>query len=214
MAIPKQIFQTFKSNKLPLLTRFHVWQLKRKNPEYSYHFFDDEAIDTFLKENFDERIFNAYKKITIGAAKADFFRYAILFKKGGVYLDIDSLIKTKIDDFILPTDKALIALEGHGVHYCQWALFFEAGHPFLRQIIDDIVENIEENKYPKDVHQTTGPTAFTLAVKKVLEQNENVTYREIGKDYDHHAKFSYPMSKFFIYGLSRKGHWRNMQNHH
>lgn len=211
MAIPKQIFQTFKSKKLPLLTRYHIWNLKRKNPKYQYHFYDDEAIEIFLKENFDQRTFDAFKKITIGAAKADFFRYAILYKKGGVYLDIDSLITSKIDDFILPTDEALIALEGHGVHYCQWALFFNAGHPFLKQLLNDIVENIEHNKFPNDVHQTTGPTAYTTAIKKVLDNNKNVVYREIGADYDNHAKFSYPMSKFFIYGLSRKGHWQHEQ---
>jgi mannosyltransferase OCH1-like enzyme len=211
MAIPKQIFQTFKSKKLPFLTKFHIWNLKRKNPEYTYHFYDDAAIESFLVENCDEKILHAYKKLTIGAAKADFFRYAILYIKGGVYLDIDSLITTKIDDFILPTDEALIALEGHGHHYCQWALFFNAGHPFLKQLLEDIVDNIEQNRFPNDVHQTTGPTAYTLAIKKVIEQSSDTIFREIGKDYDNHAKFSYPMSKFFIYGLGRKGHWRKQQ---
>jgi len=211
MAIPKQIFQTFKTSKLPFLTRFHIWHLKRKNPEYTYHFYDDAAIEAFLVENFDEKIFNAYKKIKIGAAKADFFRYAILYIKGGVYLDIDSLITSKIDNFIIPSDEALIALEKHGEYYCQWALFYNAGHPFLKQTLADIAENIEENKFPDDVHQTTGPTAYTKAIKKVLVQNNTTVYREIGKDYDNHAKFSYPMSKFFIYGLGRKGHWKNQQ---
>jgi inositol phosphorylceramide mannosyltransferase catalytic subunit len=211
MAIPKQIFQTFKTKKLPFISRFHIWNLKRKNPEYSYSFYDDEAIDNFIKNNFEQRVFSAYKKLKIGASKADFFRYAILYKKGGVYLDIDSLITTKIDNFILPTDEAVVALEKHLEFYCQWALFFNSGHPFLKQIIDDMVENIENNNYPKSVHKTTGPTAFTIAIKKIISNNNNVKYREIGPDYDNHAKFSYPMSKFFIYGFRKKNHWKNIE---
>lgn len=211
MAIPKQIFQTFKNRNLPWLTQFHIWNLKRKNPDYQYFFYDDKAIDNFLSQNFDQKTVNAYKKLTIGAAKADFFRYAILYKKGGVYLDIDSLISTKLDDFILPNDEAIISFESHGTHYCQWALFFNAGHPFLKHVLDDIIENIEDNKFPNDVHQTTGPSAFTLAIKKVIKNFNEVKFREIGADYENHAKFSYPMSKFFLYGFSRKLHWRKAQ---
>jgi mannosyltransferase OCH1-like enzyme len=211
MAIPKQIFQTYKTNKLPWLTQFHIWRLKKKNPNYAYFFYDDKGIDVFLKENFEEKVYNAYKKLNIGAAKADFFRYAILFKKGGVYLDIDSLIISKIDDFVNLDDKALISLEKHGIHYCQWALFFESNHPFLKQVLEDIIENIEQNNFPNDVHQTTGPSAFTKAIKSVLDKNQNMKFRTLGFDYDNHAKFSYPMSKFFLYGLSRKNHWRKKQ---
>lgn len=45
MAIPKQIFQTFKTKKLPLITRFHIWNIKRRNPEYRYFFYDDHDIE-------------------------------------------------------------------------------------------------------------------------------------------------------------------------
>ena len=211
MAIPKQIFQTYKTSKLPWLTQFHIWCLKKKNPNYAYYFYDDEAIENFLKENFEEKVYHTYKKLNIGAAKADFFRYAILFKKGGVYLDIDSLINSKIDDFVKPDDEALISLEKHGLCFCQWALFFEANHPFLKKTLEDIIENIEKNNFPNDVHQTTGPTAFTKAIKSLLDIKQNFNFRTLGFDYDNHAKFSYSMSKFFLYGFSRKNHWRKQQ---
>jgi len=110
--------------------------MKSKNPEYDYQFYDDERIDNFIRDEFGQEIFNLYKRISIGAAKADFFRYAILYKKGGIYLDIDSLILNKLDDFILPTDSAVISLESHLEHYAQWALVFEAGHPFLKKRIN------------------------------------------------------------------------------
>ena len=208
MRIPKVIYQTFKTSKVPLVTKWHIWRMKKRNPEYAYQFYDDAMIEDFIQNSFEKDVFELYKKINLGAAKADFFRYAILYKKGGVYLDIDSMFLTKIDEIITPEDSAVISLETHGVNYVQWALFFEAGHPFLKETLTQIIENIKTNKYPKDVYRMTGPEVFTKAIKKCKEAAA-VHYREIGADYDKKAKFSYPMSKFFLYGFSRKTHWRN-----
>jgi len=81
MAVPKQIFQTFKSKKLPWITKLHIWNMKRKNPEYCYFFYDDNDIQKFITNEFPPEYIESYNKLTIGAAKADFFRYAILYKK-------------------------------------------------------------------------------------------------------------------------------------
>ncbi|MFA9290442.1 MAG: glycosyltransferase family 32 protein [Solirubrobacteraceae bacterium] len=124
MSIPKIIYQTFKTSKLPLLTKWHIMRLKQKNPNYTHEFYDDARIEKFIKEEFEPEIYNLYKKINIGATKADFFRYAILYKKGGIYLDIDSLFLTKLNEIILHNDNAIICLDTQNAHYVQWALFF------------------------------------------------------------------------------------------
>lgn len=206
MAIPKIIYQTFKTSNLPLLTKFHIWNLKRKNPEYDYQFYDDDRIDSFIKIEFDKDTYELYKQINIGAAKADFFRYAILYKKGGIYLDIDSLILKKLDDFILPTDGAIISLESNLEFYIQFALFFEAGHPFMEKTLETVINNLKENTL-SGPHEITGPTAYTKGIKAALQENSDCNYREFGFDYEKIVKFSYPMSKTFLYGFSRKNHW-------
>jgi mannosyltransferase OCH1-like enzyme len=182
--------------------------MRKKNPAYDYQFYDDARIENFLKEEFEPEIYDIYKKINIGAAKADFFRYAILYKKGGVYLDIDSLFFKKLDDIILPDDHAIITLEGNLELYAQFALFFEAGHPFLKKTIEMAVENLKANKYPHNVHKMTGPTVFTSAVRECISENHAIQYRQMGVDYNGLVKFSYPMSKTFLYGFSRKNHWK------
>jgi mannosyltransferase OCH1-like enzyme len=133
MAIPKIIYQTFKTDQLPFLTQWHVYKLQRRNPEYQYQFYDDDRISEFIRSEYGANTLHLYRRINIGAAKADFFRYAVLFKTGGVYLDMDSLNIVQLDKFILPTDSALISLEKHREYYVQWALIFEAGHPFLEK---------------------------------------------------------------------------------
>jgi mannosyltransferase OCH1-like enzyme len=184
--------------------------MKKRNPSYDYWFYDDLMIDDFVENEFEPEIFDLFKRINIGAAKADFFRYAILLKKGGIYLDIDSLFLTKLDDIILPSDQAIISLGSHKKSYIQWALFFEAGHPFLKKTLEMVIENIRANKYPHDIHRMTGPTVYTEAIRNCIKESPNIAYRQTGEDYDNKLKFSYRMSKFFLYGISRKNHWKTL----
>lgn len=208
MPIPKIIHQTFKSANLPFLTRWHISQFRKKNPEYAYEFYDDQRIERFISQEFDHETLNLYQKLNIGAAKADFFRYAVLLKNGGVYLDIDSLINGKLDDFILPTDVAIISSENNPGLLVQWALFFEPGHPFLKKTLELVLDNIRNNTYPHDVHKMTGPSVYTQAVNYCINADPNILYRRLGVDYNGHLKFKYALSKI----LYPKGdHWKKMQ---
>ena len=209
MAIPKIIHQTFKSSKLPWLTRWHISRFKRKNPEYHYEFYDDLRIEKFLSEEFNDDILKTYQRLNIGAAKADFFRYAVLLKKGGVYIDIDSAIKGRLDDFIRADDSAIISSEKNPGLYVQWALVFEAGHPFLKKTLELVCENIKHNSYPHDVHQMTGPSVYTKAIEQALKENPHIKYRVLGIDYNGHLKFKYLFSKFSLYNKGE--HWKKLQ---
>ena len=211
MPIPKTIFQTFKSSSLPWITKWHIYRMKKMNPNYAYEFYTDERIIEFIRTYFGIDTLNIYLKIQVGAAKADFFRYLVLFNFGGIYLDIDSQIKKPLDKLIQTNDKAIISLEDNQRFYVQWAMLYEANHPFLAKTIEIVVENIRHNKYPIDSHKMTGPSAYTEAIHRCLEENPSISYRQFGIDYNGHFKFSYPMSKFFLY--NKKDHWKQMQQH-
>lgn len=85
MSIPKQLFQTWKTknitNELKEITG--TWQQKNKN--YKYFLYDDDECENFIKNNFDNDVLSAYKKIIIGAFKADLWRVCILYQLGGFY---------------------------------------------------------------------------------------------------------------------------------
>jgi mannosyltransferase OCH1-like enzyme len=53
----------------------------------------------------------AYNAINpkLGAAKADVWRYAVMWCYGGFYMDYDSDFSVLLDDAILPTDTLLVA---------------------------------------------------------------------------------------------------------
>lgn len=210
MPIPKIIHQTFKSADLPFLTRWHIARFRKKNADYAYEFYDDARIEQFIRSEFGDEVFFLYKKINIGAAKADFFRYAVLLKKGGIYLDIDCKVKGSFDYMVRPDDNALLSLEKHHDFYVQWAMFYEPGHPFLQKTMEMIYDNIRENKYPHDVHQMTGPAVYTLAINECLKENPDIPYRMFGIEYDNYLRDKYKLAKFFLY-KRKSEHWKKQQ---
>lgn len=88
--IPKNIYQTFLSSNLPDEIKQIIDNNKKMCSDYNFIFYDDNDCELFIKNNFDENVYKAYMSINsvYGAMKADFFRYCILYKKGGIYLDI------------------------------------------------------------------------------------------------------------------------------
>ncbi|WP_316810416.1 glycosyltransferase family 32 protein [Pedobacter heparinus] len=208
MPIPKVIYQTFKSAELPFINRLAIKWLKLRNKDYRYEFYDDERIVSFILEAYGEEVLGLYHQLNIGAAKADFFRYAILYKKGGVYLDIDAYVLGRLDDIIKPADAAVISKERFPNIFVQWALIYEAGHPFLKRTLEVVLENIRQNAYPNSVHWMTGPTAYSKAVLECMAADPEAKYRILGEDYKKAIRPRLPLSKLLYKGHQ---HWRKME---
>ena len=87
--IPKIIFQTWKTKE----PNGSIDKLRNtwisKNPEFAYEYYDDNDIKTFIETHFDDRVKKCYSRILNGSLKADFFRYCVVYIKGGLYIDID-----------------------------------------------------------------------------------------------------------------------------
>jgi mannosyltransferase OCH1-like enzyme len=184
MAIPKIIYQTYVNNKLPIITKLFVWWTKRVNKDYRYEFYDDHRIERFLKDKFTPEVWEAYNKIAIGAAKADFFRYAILYKHGGVYVDIDGAIVRPLSEIILPEDVAVISREVHPNLFVQWALIYDKEHPFMKRTLDKCIENINANRAPHNVLYMTGPNVYSEVINEAISKSEDIPFRILGTDYD------------------------------
>jgi mannosyltransferase OCH1-like enzyme len=86
--IPLNIYQTWTTLNLPSKMKETVDELKNTNPEFKHYLYDDKMCRDFIKENFNKDVLYAFDKLKPGAYKADLFRYCILYKNGGVYLDI------------------------------------------------------------------------------------------------------------------------------
>ena len=125
MSIPKVIYQTWKHKNLCSNLIKIRENIQKLNPDYKIIIYDDNEIDEFIKSNFDEYIYDTYSKLNIGAARADFWRYCILYKYGGVYLDMDSEIIKSLDDLIDENDQAIITRESNKGYFNNWIMIFQ-----------------------------------------------------------------------------------------
>jgi mannosyltransferase OCH1-like enzyme len=86
--IPLHIYQTWHTKDLPPKMYECVEKLKKANPEFTHHLYDDVECREFIKNNFEQDVLDAYDNLIPGAYKADLWRYCILYINGGIYLDI------------------------------------------------------------------------------------------------------------------------------
>ena len=71
---------------------------------FHINFFDDVRARSFMKEHFPQ-FFDTYSKLKLGAHRADLWRYCILYKYGGVYLDIKVVPRVDLSTFKEYKDK-------------------------------------------------------------------------------------------------------------
>ncbi len=81
-----------------------------RNSNWEVHICDNQCKDSFINTTFADTSINwAYNVINplIGAARADIWRYCVLYLHGGLYLDDDSDIKVPLDNVIPIVDLKL-----------------------------------------------------------------------------------------------------------
>ena len=91
--IEKNIFQSWHTKQLHPLVQQKINSFKELNSDYSYYLYDDNDMDDFVNQHFSGEISELYNKLNIIVAKVDFWRYLVLYKYGGIYLDMDLVLK-------------------------------------------------------------------------------------------------------------------------
>ncbi len=102
--IPKVIVQTHRD---PTIGAEHreTWLLQ--NPGFEYRFFTDEQCRDFFSEHMP-RLLEIYNKLPHPVQKADLFRYAYIYKFGGIYSDVDTVCLAPLSSYIDLESEALV----------------------------------------------------------------------------------------------------------
>ena len=197
--IPRTIHQTYPSRfdtgGWPAILLENLDHIRSLNPGWSHQVHNDEGISRFIQHHYGQEVLRAYNRINpcYGPARADLFRYLLLYALGGVYLDIKGGITRPLDQVLRPGDDYLISqwrnrpgdpFEEWGLHpelshvpggeFQQWFIIASPRHPFLKAVIRRVLANIEA--YRPETHGTghigvlrvTGPLAYTLAITPLL----------------------------------------------
>ena len=206
--IPRLIHQIFLTGELSSRLKRHVVDLKARNPGWTHTLYDNERAERFIVEHYNLRMLGIYRRIdpAYGAARADLLRHLIVYKLGGVYLDVKSDARRPLDEVLYPDDKYILTQwrngpgqpqQGYGLHpelehiyggeYQNYHLIAAPGHPFTEAVINKIVGNILcyrpwSGVGKMGVVRTTGPVAYTLAVHplRAMAPHRLVTEEEIG----------------------------------
>ena len=165
--IPKIIYQTWFTKNIPEEILEYRYKMLKKNPDYKYYLYDDIEMNNFVKSNYDNRTYLNFNKLKVPTAKADFWRYLILYKTGGIYLDMDSTIDINLNKFIRKNEHAILSKEKNKDVFIQWCLIFNKNHPILKEVIDLVNYNIDNNLYKNDILNLTGPKIFTKALHNI-----------------------------------------------
>ena len=96
--IPKIIVSTY-FNKEKIPTKVYN-NIKKYAPNYRFIVFDDNDIIIFLKKNYPKKVLETFHSLNKGPHKADLFRYCYLYKFGGIYIDIKTVLIKNIDDIL------------------------------------------------------------------------------------------------------------------
>ena len=161
--IPKIIHQTWKTDEIPAKHLKFVNKVKTLNPEWSYKLWTDQDNDEFVKKEYPDfyKVFTGFSR---GIMRADVIRYLIMYKTGGVYLDLDYEVLKPFDfgrnEIILPL--ALSTKEGNSADMLgNCFLASVPGHKFWRDVIDDLKENPPAVTDYTQVMDATGPGLLT-----------------------------------------------------
>lgn len=187
--IPKNIFQSWKTKNLSNEMKNVVDNTKKMNPEYVYELWDDKDCRQFLLDNFGINYANAFDTLIPGAFKCDFWRYAVLYIHGGVYMDLDMIPLIPFREMIKPTDRFLSIVDrDNGFNsniripgIFQSFIACEPKHPIIKYALDLTFSNIVGRKTSTLTSlDISGPTVMLNAVNLYFKNPDTFALIKVG----------------------------------
>ena len=157
--IPKIIHQTWKTDVPPSKWIPFIEKVKKLNPEWEYILWTDADNDEFVKTNFPD-FYNVFNNFSRGIMRADVIRYLIMYKIGGVYLDLDYEVLKPFEfgdhKLILPLNRSLkFGDKENTIGNCFFASI--PNHKFWADVIYDLQHNTPVVSDYSQIVQATGP---------------------------------------------------------
>ncbi|KAL1520967.1 hypothetical protein AB1Y20_022525 [Prymnesium parvum] len=158
LQVPRVIYQTYRLRTVSTEMWENVCRIFELNPDWSYEFYDDERCAALISGEFGSRVSEAFARLRAGAAKADLWRYCVLYMYGGVYLDMDAGVNRALSHCIKPHTR-FIPMYDAEANLIQWVLIAAPKQPLLRRCIEESTARILAGE--PNIFVATGPTVLT-----------------------------------------------------
>ena len=176
--------------------KFPLEHTMKNLPGWNQVILGNKEKDEFMYKYFgkDHIITKAYFMINpkFQVARGDLLRYLILYVHGGLYIDFKSCVTKPLPD--IPMNKDLVIRTWYAQRHIftqgeiiNWFAYGKRGSPIIKDIINQIVDNIlhyKERQYLKSITNistsqpkriilaTTGPIAVSIAILRSKHRNK------------------------------------------
>jgi hypothetical protein len=166
------------TNKLPdELPEYHnicYKQIKNLYPNEEYHLYSGEELEEIIKNNFDNDVFTAYKKLRPYSYKGDLARFCLLYLYGGLYIDlniklINIIPNLNMVEFFAFRDIAKSSKRSWSVSTS--IIFATKKSKIIKKCIDIIVENCKKEHYGI---MPIEPTACIVLGRAIMSFNQDI----------------------------------------
>ena len=175
--IPQIIHQTWKNEIIPANWESAVKSCKQIYSNYDHKLWTDKLMDEFVKNEYPD-FYNIYKSYKYHIQRCDAFRYLVLYKFGGIYLDMDIICRKKLEK-LLQYDIVFAKSGNTPSIYTNSFYMSIPKHPFIKYCIDNLQKNINNFSWAgKHLHVTnsTGPLFMTNMINKYKLSNIQNNY--------------------------------------
>jgi mannosyltransferase OCH1-like enzyme len=182
--VPLIIYQSWHMNSVPKNMKNAINKLIAMNPEFDYYLYSDEKSREFICENYSEEVVAAFDSLKPGAYKSDLWRYCILYKTGGVYLDIKYYSLYPINEMIKKTPVIFVndlpwacseSFTPYGIYNA--LLASPPKHSIFINCINEIVRNTKMKIYGASPLHITGPCLLSnvmIKYDKYVEDKDKI----------------------------------------
>lgn len=169
--IPRNVYMTWIHKTLPPVIEKRIEKMKKNNPEFEFHIYDDDDCREFIKNHFRKEVLDTFNALVPGAYKADLWRCCVLYINGGIYMDIKMGViePHKLNDFI--NDDFFVKDRLKETCYNAFMVSRKSSQ-FMLDAIERIVKNVKIKYYGKHCLSPTGPYLMgELAIKNKIKYN-------------------------------------------
>jgi inositol phosphorylceramide mannosyltransferase catalytic subunit len=130
--IPRIIHHTWIDEDIPSKWQSSYEECKRKYPEYDFRLWTDKKSRGFVEQEFPEYL-EMFTNYNYPIQRADVIRYFVLYKYGGIYMDLDIGCADLSLDTLLPFDAVVPQTKPFG--FSNDMLAAKPGHEFFKLLI-------------------------------------------------------------------------------
>lgn len=172
--IPYKIFQTWRDSTLHRTISHAINSVKVWNGDAEYTYYDNLA----QKLSIDATdVLTAYNNLIPGAYRADVWRYYMLRKHGGVYIDAKLVQVASFRQLLEKYELVIVKDRNTGCIYNGF-ICATSGHPLVTAALSQCITNITAESYGENPLDITGPQMFGRCYNRMLGRDEKETIQD------------------------------------